>query len=60
MEFLSILYFILGYWAYGYIFLRDKVVIGSMFNLFLQRLILGALFGWALIPIAILMKIFEN
>ncbi|MBR6401466.1 MAG: hypothetical protein IKS17_09675 [Firmicutes bacterium] len=57
--FLVILYFVLGYWAYGYVILRGRIIIGGIFDIFYTRLILGALFGWILIPIALIMKLFK-
>ena len=58
MVILVIGYFVLSYWAYGYVLLRNKIVFGDMFQLAFRRVIIGAMFGWILIPIALIMKIF--
>lgn len=55
---LVILYMALGYWAYGYVN-RNKIYIYSGHgNLFMHKLIYGTLFGWFLIPLAILKMLF--
>lgn len=55
MEILIIgLYMWLGYWAVGKTIYANKIRIGTASRLFLDRLITGTLFGWILIPIAII------
>lgn len=50
-----ILYLILGYWATGKTIYANKIVFYSRVgDLFIQRLIYGAVLGWALIPWAII------
>ncbi|WP_040658734.1 hypothetical protein [Oscillibacter ruminantium] len=56
---LLLLYFWAGYWAAGLVLFYNKIVIGGIGALFLQRLAFGAIFGWALIPIALIMKLFR-
>ena len=58
MEILLILYMVLGYWASGKVVYRNYIMIGTMSNIITRKLIVGFLFGWILIPIAILMSIF--
>ena len=53
-----VLYMALGYWAAGKTVYANKIRIGTMQNLFIQRLTLGLLLGWVLIPIAALKTIF--
>lgn len=50
-----IIYIILGYWATGKTTHANKIFVGyKMGGVFTERLIFGAIFGWALIPIAII------
>lgn len=51
---LAVLYFVLGYWATGKTLYANKTVIYSGFSFFFQRLAMGALLGWILIPIALI------
>lgn len=53
-----VIYLILGYWAVGRTIYRNKIVIGSYMTIVTQKFVLGCLFGWALIPIALLSMIF--
>lgn len=55
---LAIIYLILGYWAVGRTLYRDKILFGSYITIITQKFVLGALFGWILIPIAILGLLF--
>jgi len=56
---IEILYIILSYWAAGKVLYSNKIVIYSSFGTFFcKKLIIGLVFGWALIPIAILKTIF--
>lgn len=54
MTLLVLLYVALGYWATGVTIYANKIVIHAFGQLFIQRLILGTLFGWILIPVAII------
>ena len=51
------IYMALGYWATGRTIYANKILIGAGNTLFLQQVIMGTLFGWALIPIAIIKMI---
>jgi len=55
---LVILYAVLGYWAAGVVVYENKIVFHRLGELFFQKLMLGVIFGWILIPIAILKRIF--
>ena len=55
-----IIYLILGYWAMGQTIYANKIRIGTMENLFFNRLVLGMFLGWIIIPIAILKVIFSK
>ena len=48
-----IAYFVLGYWATGKTIYANKIRIGTMKDLLLNRLIVGFILGWILIPVAI-------
>ena len=51
-SFLVILYMVLGYWAAGQTIYANMIRIGSWDKLFLNRLVMGFILGWILIPIA--------
>lgn len=53
-EILLIVYLIAGYWATGKTIYANKVIIAEPSKFMARRLGLGLLFGWILIPIAIL------
>ena len=54
-----ILYLAAGYWAVGKTLWANRVIIEFKLGAaFIQRLVLGACFGWALIPIALIKVIF--
>lgn len=55
---LLIVYIALGYWATGRTIYADKIFIGTENGIFGRRLCMGFLFGWALIPWAIIKMIF--
>ncbi len=58
MIILVIIYTIVGYWAAGEVLYKDKIVIEFTEGaLFMKKMSYGALFGWILIPIAIIKKI---
>lgn len=54
---LLFIYMALGYWATGRTIYANKILIGAGNTIFLQKVIMGTLFGWALIPIAIIKMI---
>lgn len=58
MSILFLLYIALGYWATGVTIYANKIVFHAFGQLFLQRVILGMLLGWILIPIALIKTIF--
>ena len=51
---LLILYVALGYWAANQTIYANKVMIGSWGAIVGQKLTVGVLLGWILIPIAII------
>lgn len=51
---LVVIYMILGYWAVGKTIYRNKVVYTTMFNWFFTKLIYGTIFGFILIPWALI------
>lgn len=55
-----IIYAVLGYWATGQTIYAGKVIIHAFGQLFLQRLIVGTLLGWILIPIAVIKLFFTK
>ena len=57
MTILFLLYVVLGYWATGVTIYANKIVFHAFGQLFLQRLIFGVLFGWILIPVALLKRL---
>ena len=50
-------YITLGYWATGVTVYSNKIVFHAFGQLFMRRLIIGTLWGWVLIPIAIIKTI---
>lgn len=55
----AVIYLILGYWATGQTIYRNKILIGTGQSIFLQRAIMGFIFGFVLIPVAIIRIILE-
>ncbi|ROR28496.1 hypothetical protein EDD66_10478 [Mobilisporobacter senegalensis] len=55
---LIIIYMILGYWAVGQTIYANKIRFGTYSNLLTQRIVTGFLFGFVLIPIAIIKVLF--
>ncbi len=53
---LLIVYLALGYWATGQTIFANKIYIGRLGELFIQRLALGALLGIVIIPVAIIKR----
>ena len=58
MTIVILIYMALGYWATGRTIYADKILIGDGNAIFGRRLVMGFLFGWALIPWAIIKLIF--
>lgn len=54
MELLFFAYMAAGYWATARTIYANRVIITTHFNMFFSRLIWGTLFGWILIPWALL------
>ena len=52
-----LIYMVLGYWATGRTIYANKILLGTWDGIFLQRLIMGAILGWILIPIAVIRMI---
>ena len=58
MEILALIYIIAGYWSVGQTIYYNKVIIEFKFGtVFLRKLIIGCMFGFVLIPLAIILKI---
>ncbi len=57
-DMLLIIYAILGYWAAGYTVYSNYVMIGTMGSIMSKKLVVGVMFGWILIPVAILKLLF--
>lgn len=56
---LLFVYCALGYWATGKTIYANKIIIYSGNTLFVRRLMWGTLFGWILIPVALIRVIFR-
>lgn len=54
MTLLFFIYMAVGYWATGRTIYANKILIGTGTGIFMQRLIMGTLFGWILIPVALI------
>ena len=54
MGILALIYIAAGYWAAGRTIYADKIMIGTMQSIFTRKLVTGFLFGWALIPWALI------
>ena len=55
-----IIYLVLGYWAVGQTIYRNKILIGTASNIFIQKLAIGMIFGFILIPIAIILLLINS
>ena len=51
---IALIYIVLGYWATGKTIYEDAIMFGTASGIFIQRCCVGAILGWALIPIAII------
>lgn len=49
-----IVYMAAGYWAVGKTIYANKIVFGTWDGIFMQRVVLGFVIGWLLIPVAII------
>ena len=58
MVILILIYIVAGYWSTGKTIYANKILIGTGNSIFMQRVIMGTVLGWVLIPIAILRVIF--
>ena len=58
MVIILLIYMLLGYWATGRTIYANRILIGEGNAIFGRRLVMGFLFGWALIPWAIIKLIF--
>lgn len=54
---LLIVYLCLGYWATNQTIYANKIRIGNGVYLWMSRVVYGAIFGWILIPWAIIKKL---
>lgn len=55
-----IIYAVLAYWATGQTIYRNKILIGTGKDIFLQRFAVGFIFGLVLIPWAIISVVFRS
>ena len=53
---IGISYFVLGYWSVGETIYANKVIIGRIGDMWIQRFLIGAMFGWILIPVALIKR----
>lgn len=53
---LFFIYMALGYWATGKTIYANKILIGTGSAIFMRRIIWGTLFGWILIPLALIKR----
>ena len=49
-----VLYLFLAYWATGKTIYANRILIGTWQGIFFQRIAVGFLLGWILIPISII------
>lgn len=57
---LLVAYIALGYWACGKTIYANKIRIGTMKDLALNRMVAGFILGWILIPIALIKMFFHK
>ena len=57
---LLFVYMALGYWATGKTIYANKIIIHSFGQLFMQRMIMGSILGWILIPWALIKMLFSR
>lgn len=51
---IGISYFVLGYWSVGQTIYANKILIGRIGDMWIRQFLIGAMFGWILIPIALI------
>lgn len=49
-----LIYVVLGYWSTGQTIYANKIIISTGNTMFIRRLTYGTIFGWILIPVAII------
>ena len=54
------LYLAAGYWAAGKTVYANKIMVGSWSSMVIQRMVVGAVLGVILIPIALIKLIFTK
>lgn len=58
---LMIIYMVLGYWATGKTIYANKIIFETRFGaFFLQRVIMGTILGWILIPWALIKMLLKR
>lgn len=55
----AVIYLILGYWATGQTIYKNKILIGTGQAIFMRRVMMGFIFGFVLIPVAIIRVVLE-
>ncbi len=60
MTILFFIYMAFGYWATGKTIYANKILIGTGTAVFMRKLIWGTLFGWILIPAAVIKILTER
>lgn len=54
MTIIFLIYVVLGYWSTGQTIYANKIIISTGNTMFFRRLTYGTIFGWILIPVAII------
>lgn len=54
---LFLLYLVAGYWAAGVVFYENKIIFHKTGELFMRKVVWGAVLGMFLIPIAIIKRV---
>ena len=49
-------YFALGYWSVGQTIYANKILIGRIGDMWISQFLIGAMFGWILIPVALIKR----
>jgi hypothetical protein len=60
MEIIFLIYLAAGYWATGQTIYANKIIISSGNTFFFRRLTYGLVFGWILIPVALIKMILNR
>ena len=53
---LILIYMAAGYWATGKTIFFNPVLIGNLGDIFIKRCVMGAVLGWILIPVALILR----